>query len=80
MCDVAAEAVVMNGYAGRCLMINKDVRRMDTIANPDGMPADMDKKANLCIYEARAPATTIQRLQALRSNEATTYIAHIKLQ
>ena len=55
MCDVAAEAVVMNGYAARCLMVNKDVRRMDTVARPDGTPADMEQRANLCIFEAWAP-------------------------
>ncbi|KAK9917705.1 hypothetical protein WJX75_007354 [Coccomyxa subellipsoidea] len=51
MCDVAAEAVVLNGYAGKCIMINKDVRRMDAAAKPDGTPPDMEQKANVCIFE-----------------------------
>ena len=54
MCDVAAEAVVMNGYAAKCLMVNKDVRRMDTVAKPDGTPPDLEQRANLCIFEASA--------------------------
>ena len=55
MCDVAAEVVVMNGYAAKCLMVNKDVRRMDASAKPDGTPPDMEHRANLCIFEASAP-------------------------
>jgi hypothetical protein len=53
MCDIAAEAAVMNGCAGRCLMLNKDVRRMDAAARPDGTPADLERKANLCVFEVR---------------------------
>ena len=53
MCDVAAEAVVMNGYAAKCLMINKDVRRIDVAAKADGTPPDMEQKANLCMFEVR---------------------------
>lgn len=63
MCDVAAEAVVMNGYAAKCLMINKDVRRIDAAAKVDGTPPDMEQKANLCVFEVRhmpAPACTIK--------------------
>lgn len=51
MCDVAAEAVVMNGYAAKCLMINKDVRRMDAAAKANGTPPDMEQKANVCVFE-----------------------------
>ena len=54
MCDVAAEAVVMNGYAAKCLMINRDVRRIHASKLPDGTEPDMEHKANLCIYEASA--------------------------
>ena len=54
MCDVAAEAVVMNGYAAKCLMINRDVRRVHASKLPDGTEPDMKHKANLCIYEASA--------------------------
>ena len=53
MCDMAAEAVVLNGYAGKCIMINKDVRRMDAAAKLDGIPPDMEQKANVCIFEVR---------------------------
>ena len=51
MCDVAAEAVVMNGYAAKCIMINRDVRRLYATKPPDGTQPDMEQKANLCIYE-----------------------------
>jgi hypothetical protein len=54
MCDVAAEAVVMNGYAAKCLMINRDVRRIHASKLPDGTEPAMEHKANLCIYEASA--------------------------
>ena len=51
MCDVAAEAAVMNGYAAKCIMVNKDVRRLYATKPPDGTQPDMEQKANLCIYE-----------------------------
>lgn len=54
MCDVAAEAVVMNGYAAKCVMINKDVRRIHSEMLPDGTLPDMEYKANLCIFEVCA--------------------------
>ena len=31
--------------------INKDVRRMDMVSKPDGSPPDLERKANLCIFE-----------------------------
>ncbi|KAK9803026.1 hypothetical protein WJX72_005333 [[Myrmecia] bisecta] len=51
MCDVAAETVVMNGYAAQCLMVNKDVRRMDVVRKADGTPPDMDRKADIMVFE-----------------------------
>lgn len=51
MCDVAAETVVMNGYAAKCIMINKDVRRLHASKLPEGTVPDMEQKASLCIYE-----------------------------
>ena len=59
MCDVAAEAVVMNGYAAKCVMINKDVRRIHSETLPDGTLPDMEYKANLCIFEVCACAGTL---------------------
>ena len=56
MCDVAAEAVVMNGYAAQCIMINRDVRRLFATKPPDGTQPDMEQKANLCIYEVPSSA------------------------
>ena len=57
MCDVAAEAVVMNGYAAKCIMINKDVRRIHAEKLPDGRAPDMDYKCNLCIFEVCASSS-----------------------
>jgi len=54
MCDVAAETVVMNGQAAKCIMINKDVRRLHSETLPDGRAPDMAYKANLCIFEVCA--------------------------
>lgn len=59
MCDVAAEAVVMNGYAAKCIMINKDVRHIHAETLPDGTLPDMDYKADLCIFEVRALSNAI---------------------
>ena len=38
----------------RRVQVNKDVRRMDLGKKPDGSAPDMDCKADLCIFEARA--------------------------
>ena len=51
MCDVGAETVVMNGYAAQCMLVNKDIRRMDVAQKPDGTPPDMPAKADLLIFE-----------------------------
>lgn len=51
MCDVGVETLVMNGYAAKCIMLNKDVRHMDVVAKPDGTPADMDRRADIAIFE-----------------------------
>ncbi len=51
MCDVGAETVVMNGYAAKCILINKDVRRIDVVQKPDGSPPDMPVKADVLIFE-----------------------------
>ena len=51
MCDVGEECVVMNGYADKILFLNRDARRMDVVRKPDGTPPDMEKKADILIYE-----------------------------
>lgn len=53
MCDVGVESLVMSGVAGKCLMVNKDVRRMHAAAtaHPDGTPPDMLHKADLAVFE-----------------------------
>jgi len=51
MCDVGEEAVVMNGYAEKILFLNRDARRMDVVRKPDGTPPDMERKADILVYE-----------------------------
>ncbi|QDZ17548.1 S-adenosyl-L-methionine-dependent methyltransferase [Chloropicon primus] len=51
MCDVGEECVVMNGFASKILFLNRDARRMDVLRKPDGTPPDMERKADLLIYE-----------------------------
>ena len=38
--------------APRLVQVNKDVRRMDIVAKPDGSSPDMEARADLCIFEA----------------------------
>ena len=55
MCDAGVESLVMNGMAGKCLMVNKDVRRMHAAsAHRDGTPPDMLRKADLAVFEVCA--------------------------
>lgn len=51
MCDVGVQTLVMNGYAAKCIMLNKDVRHLGTAAKADGTPADMDQKADIAVFE-----------------------------
>ena len=51
MCDVGEECIVMNGFANKILFLNRDARRMDVVPKPDGTPPDMERKADLLIYE-----------------------------
>lgn len=56
ICDAGVGSLVMNGLAGKCLIINKDVRRMfaAATAQPDGAPPDMLHKADLAVFEVCA--------------------------
>lgn len=56
MCDAGVEILVMNGLASKCLMVNKDVRRMHAAAtaHPTGAPPDMLHKADLALFEVCA--------------------------
>lgn len=56
MCDAGAETLVMNGFGAKCLMINKDVRRLDVTAKPDGTPPDMQHKADMAVFEVCMPS------------------------
>jgi tRNA1(Val) A37 N6-methylase TrmN6 len=51
MCDLAVETVVLNGYAPRVVIVNKDVRRMDLGPKPDGSPPDLEWRADVLVCE-----------------------------
>lgn len=61
MCDVGEECEVLNGYAGQCLLLNKDVRRMlckdDPMleksggVKPDGTAPELERRADVLVYE-----------------------------
>ena len=76
MCDVAAEAVVMNGYAAKCIVINKDVRRLHATKPPDGTEPDLEQKANLCIYEVPSPGHAFALHRSLPHAAAASVCMH----
>ena len=51
MCDVGEEIIVMNGYADKVIMLNKDARQMDTLRKKDGTGPDMDRRADVLVFE-----------------------------
>ena len=51
MCDAGVQTLVMNDYGAKCIMVNKDVRHLETSAKPDGTPPDMQSKADIAIFE-----------------------------
>lgn len=51
MCDVAEETTIMNGFLGKILVLDRDVRRMDTVAKPDGTAPEMPTRADLAVFE-----------------------------
>ena len=51
MCDVAEETTIMNGFLGKILVLDRDVRRMDTVHKPDGTAPDMPDRADLAVFE-----------------------------
>jgi hypothetical protein len=53
ICDVGCETVVVNGFGTRIMIENKDSRRMDVVRKPDGMPPELERKADLLVYEVR---------------------------
>ncbi|KAG7675099.1 hypothetical protein Ndes2526A_g07853 [Nannochloris sp. 'desiccata'] len=51
MCDVAEETTIMNGYLGKILVLDRDVRRMDTVRKPDGTAPEMQQRADIAVFE-----------------------------
>ena len=51
MCDVAEETTIMNGFLGKILVLDRDVRRMDTVMKPDGTAPELPRRADLAVFE-----------------------------
>jgi predicted RNA methylase len=51
MCDVAEETTIMNGFLGKILVLDRDVRRMDTLHKPDGTAPEMQRRADMAVFE-----------------------------
>ena len=73
MCDVGVQTLVMNGFGAKCIMVNKDVRHLETSAKPDGIPSDMHSKADVAIFEV------VQRRFASLQSAFTTSWTHFPL-
>ncbi len=56
MCDVGVETLVMNGFGAKCIMVNKDVRHLEVRAKPDGTPPDLQRKADVAVFEVQQGA------------------------
>jgi len=51
LCDVAEECTIMNGFLGKILVLDRDVRRMDVLRKPDGTAPDMECPADIAVFE-----------------------------
>ena len=51
MCDVADDCVARNGLLGRVTILSGDARRARSEPAPDGAPADVERRADLLVYE-----------------------------
>jgi len=51
MCDVAEETTIMNGFLGKILVLDRDVRRMDTKPKPDGTAPELPRPVDLAVFE-----------------------------
>jgi len=52
MAEAGEECLCLNGYGGRVLMLHRDSRYLTAGGpGPDGAPADLDRRADLCVFE-----------------------------
>lgn len=51
MCDVAEECTIMNGYLGKILVLDRDVRRMDVLRKPDGTAPELQRRVDMAVFE-----------------------------
>lgn len=51
MCDVAEETTIMNGFLGKILVLDRDVRRMDTVPKPDGTAPELPRRVDMAVFE-----------------------------
>lgn len=51
MCDVAEDTTLLNGFLGKILVLDRDVRRMDVVRKPDGTAPELPRPADLAVFE-----------------------------
>jgi predicted RNA methylase len=51
MADVAEETAIMNGYFGKIMVLDRDVRRMDAQPKSDGTPQELPHPADVAVFE-----------------------------
>lgn len=51
MCDVAEDVTITNGFLGKILVLDRDVRRMDVYRKPDGTAPELPHKVDLAVFE-----------------------------
>lgn len=51
MCDVAEETTIMNGFLGKIYVVDRDVRRMDVVAKPNGTAPELPGRVDLAVFE-----------------------------
>lgn len=61
MCDVADECLAKNGLLGPVTILNGDARRLRSQPGPDGTPADVERRADLLVYEVSLGLITNRR-------------------
>jgi predicted RNA methylase/uncharacterized protein (DUF2249 family) len=51
MCDVAEECTIANGYLGKILVLDRDVRRLDVLRKPDGTAPELERPVDIAVFE-----------------------------
>lgn len=53
--------VAANGYGTKVVVVDKDARRMTAMVKPDGSPPDMERPADILVYEVNTDCTSNTR-------------------